>query len=574
MGEAVGPSLPLGATRRPRPSHQPQRPKRRASASEVALMEIRSRLRRVGGRWRLAEFLEQLLFWAAVLAGVVLATSALELALRPGVWLRLPLFLLLVGTAAAALARVVAPLFKSIPDVAVARRVERAFPEIGNALVNALQLATDERVPSRALASAAIIQSREQVRGVRMRGAVTFRRAGRLAGWAAGAAGAVALAFFFYGGPLSSALLQVLAPFSFVPVQGGVRIVAVRPGDATVRAGERVAVEVEAPSGGGGAPPEGTLFWRLAGGDEVREPLSPSDKTRYVSALTAAADTAYRVEVGRTQSRVFRLRVIEHPAIDRVDLEIHYPPWANREDESLENALDEQLDVRAPEGAIVTWTVRTNRPVDSARIEIAGEKSEAVALEPSVDRKVATGSVRLAEPGERRYAIRVSDEEGSADDAPVWHLLAALEDAPPKVTFVAPAKKIELAPGARVSLVVRATDDYGLERVEVRFRRNKEGTERTLHSWGVEELGARADTALTHEWKLERDRFEPGDVVTYRAAARDRVAGREATSGEWDIRVCGVFTLLKYPPHVASSFMEDYPRTLAELAARFATDAA
>ncbi len=527
MGEAVGPSLPVGATRKP---------KRRASAAEVALLEIRSRLARVGGRWRFAEFLERLFFWTAVLAGVVLAVATVELALRPGLWLRLPLFACLVGTAAAALARVVSPLFMNIPDVAVARRVERAFPEIGNALVNALQLGSDERVPSRALASAAIVQSREQVRGVRMRGAVTYRRAGRLAGWAGGTAAALALAFFFYGGPLASALLQVLAPFSFVPVQGGVRIVSVRPGDATVRAGERVAVEVKVEASTG-APPEGRLFWRLAGGDEVDEPLTPSDKTRYVSALTATADTAYRVEVGRTQSRVFKLRVIERPAIERVDLNVHYPPWANREDESIENALDERLDVRAPEGAIVTWTVRTNRPVGSAKIEIAGEGAETVALEASVDRKAATGSVRLAEPGERRYAIRVADEGSSADDAPVWHLLATLEDAPPKVTFVAPAKKIELAPGARVSLVVRATDDYGLNHVEVRYRRNKEGAERPLRAWGKDELAERADTALTHGWTLERGRFEAGDIVTYRAAARDRVAGRETTSGEWQIRV-------------------------------------
>ncbi|MHC5058645.1 MAG: carbohydrate ABC transporter permease, partial [Planctomycetota bacterium] len=47
-----------------------------------------------------------------------------------------------------------------------------------------------------------------------------------------------------------------------------------------------------------------------------------------------------------------------------------------------------------------------------------------------------------------------------------------------------------------------------------------------------------------------------------------------ALDGAGEFRISGVFTLLKYPPHVASSFMEDYPRTLAELAARFGTDAA
>jgi len=523
VGEAVGSSPPRVAM---------LRSDGRASPSEVALTNIRSRLALVGGRWRFAVFLERLCLWTAVLAGVVLAVSILEIALRPGALFRLVLFASLVGTTVAAFARVVSPLFSGIPDMAVARRVERAFPEIGNALVNALQLGADGRVPSRALVSAAIMQSRELVKDVRMGEAVGFRRAGRLGAWAGGSVAALAVAFFLFGGPLSSALLQVLAPLSFVPVQGAVRIVSVRPGDATVRAGERIVIEVEIEETKG-APPEGRLFWRLAGGDETAEPLTPDGKTRYVSALTAVADIDYRVEVGRTQSRIFSLRATKRPAIERVDIEVRYPSWANREDETRENAADERLDVRAPVGSAVTWTVTTSRPADSATIRIAGERPESVALEPSVDRKVLSGAVRLSEPGERRYEIHLADEAGM----PESHVLAALEDAPPRVTFVAPAKKIELAPGARVALVVRATDDHGLKHVEVRYRRNREGTERALRTWGSEVLAGRADTALTHEWTLDEGRFEAGDVVTYRAAARDRVSGREATSGEWQIRV-------------------------------------
>jgi len=523
VGEAVGSSPPRADM---------FRADGRASPSEVALTHIRSRLALVGGRWRSAVFLERLCLWTAVLAGVVLAVSMLEIALRPGVLLRLVLFASLVGTTVAAFVRAVSPLFSSISDIAVARRVERAFPEIGNALVNALQLGADDRVPSRALASAAIMQSHELVTDVRMGEAVGFRRAGRLGAWAGGGVAALAVAFFLFGGPLSSALLQVLAPLSFVPVQGAVRIVSVKPGDAAVRAGERVVIEVEIEKTEG-APPEGRLFWRLAGGDETAEPLTPDGKTRHVSALSAVADIDYRVEVGRTQSRIFRLRATKRPAIERVDIEIRYPQWANREKETRESAADERLDVRAPVGSAVTWTVTTSRSANSATIRITGERPESVVLEPSVDRKILSGAVRLSEPGERRYGIHLADEAG----VPESHVLAALEDAPPKVTFVAPAKKIELAPGASVTLVVRATDDHGLRRVEVRYRRNREGTERALRAWGPEELEDRADTALTHRWTLEEGRFEAGDIVTYRAAARDRVSGREATSGEWQIRV-------------------------------------
>ena len=92
------------------------------------------------------------------------------------------------------------------------------------------------------------------------------------------------------------------------------------------------------------------------------------------------------------------------------------------------------------------------------------------------------------------------------------------------------------APGVKRQ-VVRATDDHGLRSVEVRYKRNTEGTERPLRIWGAEEIGARTDTALVHEWSLEKGSFEPGDVVTYRAVARDRMPGRQSTSDQWQIRV-------------------------------------
>ncbi|MHC4507235.1 MAG: hypothetical protein ACYTFI_28515 [Planctomycetota bacterium] len=71
----------------------------------AALGEIRSRLARARERWRLVEIAERLLFWTAVLAGVILVTSTIEVLLRPGLIVRLVLFAALVGTAGATLVR-------------------------------------------------------------------------------------------------------------------------------------------------------------------------------------------------------------------------------------------------------------------------------------------------------------------------------------------------------------------------------------------------------------------------------------------------------------------------------------
>ena len=153
--------------------------------------------------------------------------------------------------------------------------------------------------------------------------------------------------------------------------------------------------------------------------------------------------------------------------------------------------------------------------------------------------RVALGSLRLKGPSEKRYAIRLVDEAGVVDDSAVWHALVAEPDKTPVVKFIAPAKRLDLAPGATVPLVLKATDDYGIERVDIRYRRNKEGEERTLKAWGAGELGgaARREAALTHEWRLSPEAFAAGDVVTYWAVAFDRQEGRSGRSAEWRIRV-------------------------------------
>ncbi|MHC4253980.1 MAG: hypothetical protein ACYS9X_33110, partial [Planctomycetota bacterium] len=226
------------------------------------------------------------------------------------------------------------------------------------------------------------------------------------------------------------------------------------------------------------------------------------------------------------------------PAIERVDIELRYPGYAGGKREKIENARDEQRDVRAPVGTLVLFTVKANRPVTSASLEIAdstGIASEALSNAGAA--RGLQGSVNLAKPSERRYAIRLVDETGATDDAPVWHDLVALPDRPPKVTFVAPARNVELPPGATVSLVLRATDDYGLTRVKALFRRNKEGEERELRSWAGDDLGARTDTALSYKWQLKAGEFAAGDLVTYRAVAYDRVDSRAGESSRWEVRI-------------------------------------
>ena len=528
----------------------------------AALGEIRHKLAGARERCRLYEIAEGVLAWGAVLALAVTVTSCVVLAFRPGVVVKSFLFVCLAAAFAGAFVwGLVKPLLRDIRDEAVARRVEGAFPELQNALINALQLGElvrrrPETVGSTALAEAAIRSSRDHAREFDLPRAMTGGRLRRVARWALPCLGVLVFAFVAGGGAFLSAFAQVLRPFNFVPQKGSVRIVSVKPGDVTVRAGTQVAVEVEiAPTYADPdkPPPEGRLFRELTGGPETEHELILFDRTHYSLRLTASESFEYRVEIGRTQSRVCRVEVVEQAAIERVDLEYRYPAYTGLEPVRVEDARDEQLDISAPVGTIVSFKVTASREMRSAYVEIgipggpaAGEKVDFEVAEGS---DVAFGVLRLVGrskgPSERRYAIRLVDEADVVDDTAVWHALVAEPDRRPTVKFVSPAKKLDLPPGASTSLVLRAGDDYGIERVEVRYRRNKEGEERVLRAWGPGELGGEAEggpgprrgTALTHEWRLLPKAFAEGDLVTYWAVAFDRDEKRPGVSSEWRIHL-------------------------------------
>lgn len=505
----------------------------------AALEEIRARLSLVRARLRAVEFSEGIFRWGSLLCASILGASLLQVIFRGGAAFRFGLLLVLVAAAVVFILRgLLWPVLRRLPDEALARRVELAFPGLQNALINAILLGRDAAGASRELADAAIIQSSEKIRDLQLTSAVGLASLRRWGGVFAASLVLSSFAFSVGGRPLRSALAQIVAPFSFVPSQGAIRIVSVRPGDCVVRSGEQVPVEVEIASPRGEMP-AGRLYWRLGGSSELERPLTPVDRTRYSSALHATGEIFYRVEIGSTQSRIYRLVAVERPAVKQVDVELIYPEYVGRPPAKIERAVDDQLDIKAPVGTVVSFTVTTNRRVAAAFIELSRPdgNQERVEMRLSSGGTVARASVRLSEPMERRYAFRLVDETGSVDDQAVTHRLVAFEDEPPKVVFLAPAKALELKPGDATKLVFRATDDYGLKRVQLKFRRNKEGEERILHEWSEAVFPSRTDVALSFDWKLDPAGFSPGDIVTYWAVARDRLDSRVGESSRWEIRI-------------------------------------
>ena len=205
-------------------------------ASAVNLRPYRQVLVRVDevrGQMRALHLAEGVLAQVAVTAVAILATTALQAYIHFGTTGRWAL----LGTVVAAFLAgtwwfIIAALRSQPNDRQVARFLETRLPELGNSLINTIQLAEDTTPWSEVLVSRAIGEAAAGAAGVDLFDAVNTRRRNRWA-LAAGAAAVVLVVFaLLQGDRFWAAARQILMPGRPVPSVGAVRLDKVTPGSA------------------------------------------------------------------------------------------------------------------------------------------------------------------------------------------------------------------------------------------------------------------------------------------------------------------------------------------------------
>ncbi|MBN1591482.1 MAG: hypothetical protein JW888_18355, partial [Pirellulales bacterium] len=272
----------------------------------------------------------------AVLVAFLAADSLWRLS-QPVLWVMFLTWLAISLGLAAALARRLLRGQRSLE--ATARRVEAEFPELGSNLINVVQLAGGAASGDEAFCRAAIGQAAGAL------GAFRFdRAAGRVGRWRrfrfcmqtprdwveASVALVLVLALALGCSLLiptwGSAARRFFAPWTFVPQRGEVEIVEVVPGDTEVLIG--TGLEITATITNRQGKPHGATAWIAAGDEEeVSLPMTADDaRTHYRLAIpTVAEPLEYRLEIGDSQTRVYRVGVRRKPTIADVEIVYHFP---------------------------------------------------------------------------------------------------------------------------------------------------------------------------------------------------------------------------------------------------------
>ena len=489
------------------------------------LTESLAALRR---QWRLRVTLEATvcIAFAALLAIVAghLVTSALGATTAGTLLARLIGYSLV----AAAVVRFLAlPLARRASDQRFALYVEERAPELRQALLSAVH---ELHAPVAERASpgltARLVERTLGVLRPLQQGALLERprivRAARAL--AVGiAVGALLLALGPAG--LRDSARALFAPWSVA--EAAVPAIAVRvvPGNAAVPRG--ASVDVGALLVGFASDSAELVFRADSAAEWVRLPMS-RDKVEasFTSRLLdLTRPTDYFVESDGHRSAVYRLTVSDMPAVRRLALDLRFPAYTGLPAQHV----DDGGDVAAVIGTTVTVRPAVTKPVRGAQLVFDDGTIVPFALEPG---GAPVASFRVRRSG--FYRVDLVSTEGAAVVGSAQYAVDALPDRAPTVAIEQPGRDTRVTSVEEVTVAVRASDDYGVETLELRYRVNG-GDERRV---ALADSGRRRSTEprAAHTLFLEELTLEPGDLIAYHALARD-AAGNLGSSDVYFLEV-------------------------------------
>ena len=494
------------------------------------LQRLRRRLNYTARRITLAD----LLFGLAVSLGIVAGIWFIAVGLEAGLWMETTTRTILFWLQAALLVGlllyfVVLPLLRLggiLPGPStelLAGRIGDHFPEVGDRLVNLLDLSEGRRTDAPdALVDGAVQMLGRQVEPVSFESIETFsrpRRALRMA-----AIPLASLLLFIAAAPTmfvdaSKRLLspgvhfQAPAPFSLI----------VEPGDQQLAKGSSMEIRVRAR--GEALPRTLSLMVRNVDEDHVEEIRLSADSTgvfrHHVANVRRAFE--YRASAHPVQTQWFRTEVTEHPLVRSLQVTLRFPGYSGIPPQRLESNVG---DVTGLPGTAVSLEAQVGGS-DADEAFVLFDNGETAPLELDGDR--AVGEFRLTREGS--YQVIVANQQGIRNQDPIAYSLSLISDAAPSVILLHPEPDAVLSDQLRSVLIARLADDFGFHDLRLHYRLAESRFGDPSESFEALPMPLSDRRQLDQEVRFDWDVSEstpldpvPGDVIEYFVEVRDNDA--------------------------------------------------
>ena len=492
------------------------------SASWGVLSDMMDRIRH---RWRLR----------LALHGVMIVLGAALFALLAGSWsmwlfhfddraIAVVRIVTYVALAVLVVRYVVLPLRRSASDTQVALYLEEHEPSLDAVVISAVEAGTSDApafMRSPGLVTRLVDMAAARVSGLRDSVQIEGRsiRTSLLA-----LLGIMVVGTLMIGkGP---SFLRTGARLLAAPGTKANVFVSVQPGNASVnRGGDQT---IRAVLHGFDADRSELVMQRGSGPWEHLPMTAIRDSSAFVIRLFAIKErVTYYVNADGFRSPTYYLNMVDLPFVKRLSLEYHYPSYTGL----ATKVVNGNGDISAPEGTKVVISTTTTVPVLGGRIAIAGVTPIGMTLGTS---GVLSGTIEVRAPG--FYKLEFAGSNGVYAPGSLGYIIDIHKDQKPTVKFVKPGNDVTRTPSEDVETQIKATDDYGISKLDIRYRVNGDPEH-------VVQLPVRAPSRQVidgYTLVLKQLKLSPGDVVSYYAEATDNDAvngGKSVKSDMYFVRL-------------------------------------
>ncbi len=357
--------------------------------------------------------------------------------------------------------RVLQPMSVQLSDDEIALAVERRSPQMRQALVSSLtfeqRLARGDHGPdSPAMMAAVVDDVRARVASIPFAGAI---EAGRVRRYLTAAFAALVVFAIWIAVDAGSFGLWARRNLFLSNVDWPrYTTLAFADGDNEIRLpqGDSLTLRV---LGTGVVPDQVFLEYRFASGDEGTDPMSRSGDDEFTLTIDRVIEDAELTAYGGDALPVTtKIKVVERPRIDDLELRIEYPAYMERD---LETVPPTQGELRLPVGATLHVAGKSHKAIDDAFLLVGDDRR--VPLARAEDGFAFAGSLQPESSG--MVSIDVVDRDRLGTGTPPKFLLRVGDDREPKLDFKLRGISSMVTTHARLPGQLLVRDDFGLREI-------------------------------------------------------------------------------------------------------------
>ncbi len=234
-------------------------------------------------------------------------------------------------------------------------------------------------------------------------------------------------------------------------------------------------------------------------------------------------DFNYYVAANGEKSEKYSVKVVDKPRVIDVKLTCNYPDYTN-----LKSEVKDENDgnITALVGSRIMVEAKANKNLEQALLVFSdGTKSEM-----KVRDKSAQGIYTIKK--DDSYHIEIYDKNGVQNPDPIEYQIKAVPDEYPLVDVIYPGEDRDLDESMTMPLRIKATDDFGFTKLEIKYKINSNGTEGNEKSFEIRIDKKSTDFQIDYLWSLARIGLVPGDYIRYQAVVWDNDNFSGPKSGE------------------------------------------